>query len=133
MGAGPFPTRDAGPDGDAMGERGAEFGTTTGRQRDCGWFDAVVGRYAARLNGLTEQVLTKLDVLSGFSTLKVCTAYRVGGEIVPEMPVNQTDFHHAEPVYEEVKGWEEDLTGISYNPLTRAFRLSADTGVKLSA
>lgn len=113
VGAGPFPTRDDGVDGDAMGERGAEFGTTTGRKRDCGWFDAVVGRYSARLNGLTEQVLTKLDVLSGFSTLKVCSAYRIDGELVNDMPANQTDFHHAEPVYEEVKGWENDLTGVN--------------------
>jgi adenylosuccinate synthase len=112
VGAGPFPTRDDGPDGEAMGERGAEFGTTTGRKRDCGWFDAVVARYAARLNGLTEIFLTKLDVLSGFETLKVCTAYRVDGQIVEEMPMHQSDFHHAEPVWEDVKGWGEDLTGV---------------------
>jgi adenylosuccinate synthase len=113
VGAGPFPTRDDGEAGEAMGERGHEFGTTTGRKRDCGWFDAVVARYAARLNGLTETFLTKLDVLSGFETLKVCTAYRLDGEVVDEMPWHQSDFHHAEPVYEEVKGWGEDLTGIA--------------------
>ena len=113
VGAGPFPTRDDGPDGDAMGERGHEFGTTTGRKRDCGWFDAVVARYAARLNGLTEVFLTKLDVLSGFETLKVCTSYRIDGQVVEEMPWHQSDFHHAEPVWEEVKGWGDDLTGIT--------------------
>jgi adenylosuccinate synthase len=113
VGAGPFPTRDDGPAGEAMGERGKEFGTTTGRKRDCGWFDAVVARYAARLNGLSETFLTKLDVLSGFDTLKVCTAYRIDGQAVEEMPWHQSDFHHAEPVWEEVKGWGEDLTGIT--------------------
>ena len=113
VGAGPFPTREISPDGERMGERGKEFGTTTGRKRDCGWFDVLVLRYAARVNGLTELFLTKLDVLSGFSFLKVCTAYRSGGKTYDEMPANQTILHHAEPVYEEVNGWEEDLTGVT--------------------
>src|SRR3990170_784607 len=81
VGAGPFPTEDRGPDGDRLGERGNEFGTVTGRKRRCGWFDAVILRYAARVNGLTELFLTKLDVLSGFPVVRVCTAYRADGQI----------------------------------------------------
>ncbi len=113
VGAGPFPTKDAGEDGARMVDVGKEFGTNTGRRRDCGWFDTVVLRYAARVNGLTELFLTKLDVLSGFSSLKVCTAYRSGGEIYEDMPAHQSTLHRAEPVYEEVKGWEEDLTEVN--------------------
>ena len=121
VGAGPFPTRDDGPDGEQMGERGAEFGTTTGRKRDCGWFDSVVARFSARVNGFTELFLTKLDVLSGFETLKLCTAYRVRGDTYEDMPAHQSDFHHAEPVYEEVKGWGDDLTEVgSFDELPAA-------------
>ena len=109
VGAGPFPTEDRGPDGDRLGERGNEFGTVTGRKRRCGWFDAVILRYAARLNGLTELVLTKLDVLSGFSSVKVCTAYRAEGETYEDVPPHQSLFHRAEPVYEELKGWDDEL------------------------
>ena len=109
VGAGPFPTEDTGEAGEQLGERGHEFGTVTGRKRRCGWFDAAVLRYAARLNGLSELCLTKLDVLSGFPTLQVCTAYRVGGETWDDVPPNQTLFHRAEPVYEELPGWEEDI------------------------
>jgi adenylosuccinate synthase len=112
VGAGPFPTEDTGPDGDRLGERGNEFGTVTGRKRRCGWFDAVILRYAARLNGLTELFLTKLDVLSGFPTLKVCTGYRAEGEVYEDFPPHQSLFHRAEPVFEEVEGWDEDLTGL---------------------
>jgi adenylosuccinate synthase len=112
VGAGPFPTEDHGADGDRLGERGNEFGTVTGRKRRCGWFDAVILRYAARVNGLTELFVTKLDVLSGFRTLRVCTAYRTGGEIVEDFPPNQSLFHRAEPVYEELEGWDEDLTQV---------------------
>jgi adenylosuccinate synthase len=111
VGAGPFPTEEHGDDGERLGERGHEFGTVTGRKRRCGWFDAVVLRYAARINGLTELFVTKLDVLSGFETVKVCTAYRAGGETFDDVPPNQSLFHDAEPVYEELDGWGEDLTG----------------------
>jgi adenylosuccinate synthase len=83
----------------------------TGRKRRCGWFDAVVLRYAARINGLTELFITKLDVLSGFETVKVCTAYRADGETFDDVPPHQSLFHAAEPVYEELDGWTEDLTG----------------------
>jgi adenylosuccinate synthase len=110
VGAGPFPTEEHGPDGDRLGERGNEFGTVTGRKRRCGWFDAVILRYAARVNGLTELFVTKLDVLSGFRTLRVCTAYRADGETFEDLPPHQSLFHRSEPVYEELEGWDEDLT-----------------------
>jgi adenylosuccinate synthase len=109
VGSGPFPTEALDADGARMGERGHEFGTTTGRKRRCGWFDACVLRYAARLNGLSELVLTKLDVLSGFETLKVCVGYTAGGQTYDDVPPNQTLFHEAEPVWEELPGWAEEL------------------------
>jgi adenylosuccinate synthase len=109
VGSGPFPTEALDADGERMGERGHEFGTTTGRKRRCGWFDAMVLRYAARLNGLTDLCLTKLDVLSGFETLKVCVGYRAGGETFDDVPSNQTLFHDAEPIWEELPGWEAEL------------------------
>jgi adenylosuccinate synthase len=109
VGAGPFPTEDSGPDGDRLGERGAEFGTVTGRKRRCGWFDACIVRYAARLNGLTELFVTKLDVLSGFPTVKVCTGYRADGELYDDFPSHQSLVHNAEPVFEELEGWDEPL------------------------
>jgi adenylosuccinate synthase len=109
VGAGPFPTEDLGPDGETMTKRGQEYGTTTGRRRRCGWFDAVLVRYAARINGLTEIFLTKLDVLSGFERVRVCTAYRCDGETYEDFPPHQSIFHRAEPVYEEHDGWWEDI------------------------
>jgi adenylosuccinate synthase len=112
VGAGPFPTEDLGPDGERLGALGQEFGTVTGRKRRCGWFDAVILRYAARLNGLSELFVTKLDVLSGFRTLKVCTAYRADGDTFEDFPPHQSLFHRAEPVYEELEGWDEDLTRV---------------------
>src|SRR5919108_739355 len=96
--------------GARMQERGQEFGTTTGRRRRCGWFDAVVLRYAARVNGLTELFLTKLDVLSGLPSVKVCVAYRYGGEVFEDVPPHQSIVHRAEPVYEELEGWPEELS-----------------------
>src|SRR3990170_3249363 len=95
---------------ESLGLLGQEFGTVTGRKRRCGWFDAVILRYASRVNGLTELFVTKLDVLSGFPTLKVCTAYRAEGETFEDVPPHQSLFHAAEPVYEELDGWDEDLT-----------------------
>jgi adenylosuccinate synthase len=111
VGAGPFPTEDAGPDGRRLVERGREYGTVTGRERRCGWFDACIVRYAARLNGLTELFVTKLDVLSGFPTLKVCTGYRADDVLFDDFPPHQSLFHKAEPVFEELEGWDEDLGG----------------------
>ncbi len=123
VGAGPFPTEDTAEAGDTMVERGQEFGTTTGRRRRCGWFDAVLLRYAARINGLTELFLTKLDVLTGFASLKVCVAYRADGQRFEDMPPHQSLFHRAEPVYEEVEGWSEDLEGVtSFDSLPAAAR-----------
>jgi adenylosuccinate synthase len=110
VGSGPFPTEDPGPDGERLGEAGKEFGTTTGRKRRCGWFDAVLVRYAARLNGLSEIFLTKLDVLSGFRAIKVCTGYVADGETFEDAPPNQSLFHRAQPVYEELEGWDESLS-----------------------
>ncbi|PZU48861.1 MAG: adenylosuccinate synthase, partial [Arsenicicoccus sp.] len=110
VGEGPFPTELEDDNGRHLREVGAEFGTTTGRPRRCGWADVVIGRYARRINGLTDVVLTKLDVLTGLETIPICVAYDVQGERFAEMPVNQSDFHHARPVYEEMPGWSEDIT-----------------------
>ncbi len=111
VGAGPFPTEQDNEIGEAMQEVGREFGTTTGRKRRCGWFDLVILRYAARLNTLTSLVLTKLDVLSQFDTLKVCVAYRRGGEIIQDFPPVYEVFSDCEPVYEELPGWKKDISG----------------------
>jgi adenylosuccinate synthase len=111
VGAGPFPTEDLGEEGERLGVRGQEFGTVTGRKRRCGWFDAVVARYAARVNGLTELFLTKLDVLSGFERLRICSGYRVDGQTFEGFPPHQSLFHRAEPVYERVDGWMEEIDG----------------------
>jgi adenylosuccinate synthase len=110
VGAGPFPTELFDESGDYLRENGGEFGTTTGRPRRCGWYDAPIARYSARVNGVTDFVLTKLDVLSGLDTVPVCVAYDVNGVRHDEMPVNQTDFHHAKPIYEGFPGWKEDIS-----------------------
>ncbi len=110
VGEGPFPTEIFGPVGERLSERGREFGTTTGRQRRCGWLDLVALRYAVRLSGVTQLALTKLDVLSGFDPLPVCVAYETrDGERLEEFPFHQTVFHGARPVYEEHPGWDADL------------------------
>jgi len=111
VGSGPFPTELLDADGERLRTDGAEFGTTTGRPRRCGWYDAVVARYAARVNGVTDFVLTKLDVLTGWERIPVCVGYDVGGTVHREMPMTQTDFHHATPVYEMFDGWDEDISG----------------------
>jgi adenylosuccinate synthase len=127
VGAGPFPTEDRGPEGERLGERGREFGTVTGRKRRCGWLDAVLLRYAARVNGLTELFVTKLDVLSGFEALKVCTAYRADGELFEDVPPHQSLFHRAEPMYEEVEGWAQDIGSVtSFGDLPAAARKYID-------
>jgi adenylosuccinate synthase len=110
VGSGPFPTEDQGEAGARMQERGQEFGTTTGRRRRCGWFDAALLRYAARINGLTEIFLTKLDVLSGLPSVRVCVAYRFEGDLYEDVPQHQSIVHKAEPVYEELEGWPEELS-----------------------
>ena len=113
VGEGPFPTEIEGPDHDRMRELGGEYGTVTGRERRCGWLDLVGLRYAARLNGFTSLALTKLDVLSSFAELPICVRYRLrDGTETEEFPAHQSDFHHCEPVYEVLEGWEAPLEGM---------------------
>jgi len=111
VGAGPFPSEADPADAEVLVELGGEYGTTTGRKRRCGWFDAVAARYAARLNSLTELVVTKLDVLSSFPSIKVCTAYEYEGRRYETFPPNQTIFNKCTAVYEELSGWEKDISG----------------------
>lgn len=111
VGSGPFPTELNDESGDFLRQAGHEFGVTTGRARRCGWYDAVVARYANRVNGLTDLFITKLDVLSSLENIPVCVAYDVDGVRYDEMPMTQTAFHHAVPIYEELPGWSEDITG----------------------
>ena len=110
VGAGPFPTELFDDNGMHMLKVGQEYGTTTGRERRCGWFDAVVARYAVRVNGITDLVVTKLDVLSGMEKVPICVGYDVDGERLDDMPMTQTAFHHAKPIYEEHDGWWEDIS-----------------------
>ena len=110
VGSGPFPTELDNEEGERLRQAGAEFGTTTGRPRRCGWYDAPIARYSARINGITDFVLTKLDVLTGLTEIPVCVAYEVDGVRFDEMPINQSDFHHATPVYESLPGWTEDIS-----------------------
>ncbi|MET7458896.1 adenylosuccinate synthase [Nonomuraea sp. NPDC005501] len=111
VGSGPFPTELEDEMGDWLRTTGGEYGVTTGRNRRCGWFDAVIARYATRINGVTDFFLTKLDVLSGLERIPVCVAYEVDGVRHEEIPMTQTDFHHAKPIYEELPGWQEDISG----------------------
>lgn len=110
VGSGPFPTELDNEEGERLRQAGAEFGTTTGRPRRCGWYDAPIARYSARINGITDFVLTKLDVLTGLTEIPVCVAYEVDGVRFDEMPVNQSDFHHATPIYESFPGWTENIS-----------------------
>ena len=110
VGAGPFPTELHDAQGEWLRKTGGEYGVTTGRPRRTGWFDAVIGRYATRVNGITDYFVTKLDVLSGLEKVPVCVAYDVNGTRQDEMPMTQTDFHHAVPVYEYLDGWWEDIS-----------------------
>jgi len=112
VGAGPFPTELHDESGEWLRSKGFEFGTTTGRPRRTGWYDAPIARYSARVNGVTDFVMTKLDVLTGLTTIPVCVAYDVEGVRVDEVPVSQSDFHHAVPIYEEFPGWDEDISGV---------------------
>jgi adenylosuccinate synthase len=112
VGAGPFPTEQDNDQGEWLRTSGGEYGVTTGRPRRTGWFDAVIARYSARVNGITDFFLTKLDVLSGLEKIPVCVAYDVAGTRHTEIPMTQTEFHHAEPVYEYLDGWWEDLTQV---------------------
>jgi adenylosuccinate synthase len=139
VGEGPFPTELNDDAGEHLRKVGAEYGTTTGRPRRCGWYDAVIARYAARVNGVTDFVLTKLDVLTGLEQVPVCVAYDVDGVRHDEMPVNQTDFHHAVPIYEYLPGWWEDISGArtlqDLPPNARAYvkTLEEMSGARISA
>ncbi|HZL01607.1 MAG TPA: adenylosuccinate synthase [Cellulomonas sp.] len=110
VGEGPFPTELLDATGEWLRKTGGEYGTTTGRPRRTGWFDAVVTRYAGRVNGLTDLVVTKLDTLTGLEKIPVAVAYDVNGVRHDEMPLDQSDFHHAKPIYEEFDGWWEDIS-----------------------
>ncbi len=110
VGGGPFPTELFDEDGQGIRDRGNEYGSTTGRPRRCGWFDAPVIRYAARVNGLSGVALTKLDVLTGMPRLKVCVAYEIDGVRRDEVPLSLDEFERAKPLYEEVEGWKEDIS-----------------------
>jgi adenylosuccinate synthase len=110
VGEGPFPTELDDEVGAALCEVGQEFGVTTGRKRRCGWLDLVALKFACRVSGLTHLAITKLDVLTGLPTIRVCTAYQVGRRTYEEFPMHQTQFHHAKPRYEELPGWSEPIT-----------------------
>ncbi len=110
VGSGPFPTELEDADGEKLRQTGGEFGATTGRPRRCGWFDALVIKYAVRVNGLTGIALTKLDVLSDFETIKICTGYSYNGKFLSELPANLDIFEKCQPVYEEMPGWQADIT-----------------------
>jgi len=111
VGSGPFPTELLDATGEQLRQTGGEFGATTGRPRRCGWFDAMVVRYAVRVNGLTGIALTKLDVLSDFDTIKICTGYTCNGATLETLPANLELFEKCQPVYEEVPGWKSDISG----------------------
>jgi adenylosuccinate synthase len=110
VGSGPFPTELKGPEGEKLKQEGDEFGATTGRARRCGWFDAVGVRHAVRINGMTGIALTKLDVLTGFKKIRICTAYRSGGEVYHEFPSSLKVLEHAEPMWDELEGWKKPIS-----------------------
>ncbi|MDH3442754.1 MAG: adenylosuccinate synthase [Deltaproteobacteria bacterium] len=112
VGSGPFPTELFGPDGETLRREGVEFGATTGRSRRCGWFDAVAVRHAVRINGITGIALTKLDVLTGFERIPICTAYRFDGKTLTEFPASLKTMQGVEPIYETMAGWRETLTQV---------------------
>ncbi len=139
VGSGPFPSELEDEFGEFLREKGHEYGTTTGRPRRTGWYDAPIARYSARINGVTDFVLTKLDVLTGLDRIPVCVAYDVEGTRVDEVPWSQSDFHHATPIYEYFPGWTEDLTGIrEFGDLPKAAQdyvlaLEGMSGARISA
>ncbi|GAA4047079.1 MULTISPECIES: adenylosuccinate synthase [Agromyces] len=139
VGSGPFPTELFDEWGEFLADKGHEFGTTTGRRRRTGWYDAPIARYTARINGVTDFVLTKLDVLTGIDRIPVAVAYDVDGVIMEEVPVSQSDFHHAKPVYEEFPGWTEDISGarsfedLPANAQSYVRELEAMSGARFSA
>lgn len=139
VGEGPYPTELFDEDGEWLRQTGGEFGTTTGRPRRTGWYDAVVARYSSRINGLTDLVVTKLDVLTGRDRIPVAVAYDVDGRRFDEMPDDQSDYHHAKPVYEYLDGWTEDISGareladLPVNAQRYLARLEEISGTRISA
>ena len=139
VGSGPFPTELFDENGEFLRATGHEYGTTTGRPRRCGWYDAPIARYSARINGVTDFVLTKLDVLTGLESIPVCVAYEVDGVRHDEMPVSQTHFHHAKPIYEYFPGWTEDISkartmaDLPKNAQDYIAKLEALSGARISA
>lgn len=138
VGDGPFPTELDNEIGEQIREVGREYGTTTGRPRRVGWFDSVVVRHARRVSGITDLSLNSIDVLTGIKTLKICTAYKYKGEIIEEFPASLKKLAECEPVYEEMPGWDEDITGIKSlhdlprNAIYYVERISQLTGIPLS-
>ncbi|MFD1815309.1 adenylosuccinate synthase [Rhodococcus gannanensis] len=138
VGSGPFPTELFDNHGEYLAKQGGEVGVTTGRARRTGWFDAVIARYATRVNGITDYFLTKLDVLSSLDTIPICVAYDVDGVRYDEMPMTQTDIHHAKPIYEEMPGWWEDISHcrtfeeLPVNAQNYVLRLEELSGARIS-
>jgi adenylosuccinate synthase len=139
VGEGPFPTELLDQDGETLRRVGHEYGTTTGRPRRCGWFDVPITRFANRVNGITDLVLTKLDVLTGWERIPVCVGYEIDGKRTDELPMTQTEFHHAVPVYEFLPGWTEDITtaralsDLPANAQSYVAFLEERSGVRISA
>jgi adenylosuccinate synthase len=139
VGAGPFPTELEDKWGEYLQEVGHEVGVNTGRPRRCGWYDALMIRHAVRINGFTDLVLTKLDVLTGIAEVPICTAYDVDGVLHHEMPMTQTEFHHAVPVFETLPGWTEDIScarsmeDLPANARAYVARLEELAGCRISA
>lgn len=139
VGEGPFPTELFDDMGEYLLKTGGEYGVTTGRARRCGWYDSVIARYASRINGLTDLVVTKLDVLTGLEKVPVCVAYDVDGTRYDEMPDDQSAFHHAKPIYEEMPGWWEDIShartieDLPANAQAYLARLEELSGCRISA
>ncbi|WP_433713169.1 adenylosuccinate synthase [Nocardia sp. CA-084685] len=138
VGSGPFPTELFDNFGEFLAKQGGEVGVTTGRARRCGWFDAVIARYATRVNGITDYFLTKLDVLSSLDRVPICVAYEIDGKRVEQMPTTQTEFHHAKPIYEEMPGWWEDISDVKTfeelpaNAQAYVLRLEELSGARIS-
>ncbi|MGQ4537548.1 adenylosuccinate synthase [Dermabacteraceae bacterium P7074] len=139
VGAGPFPTELFDEWGEFLQKTGGEFGVNTGRPRRCGWYDALMARHASRVNGFTDLFLTKLDVLTGIDEIPICVGYDVDGKVYDQMPMTQTEFHHAKPVYETMPGWSEDITGVrEFSDLPQTaqdyvLRLEELSGCRISA
>ena len=138
VGEGPMPTELLDADGDRLRTEGGEFGTTTGRNRRCGWFDALVVEHAHKINSFTDLFLTKLDILTGWEQIPICVGYEIDGVRHDTMPMTQTEFHHAKPIYEYAEGWSEDISGCrnfsDFPAATRAYvkRLEELVGVRIS-